>query len=189
MKKKMLAVLVCGSTLSGVSFGALADVVVQDAGTVKFVGALNAGACNVAPASLDQTVEMGNIATNTIPAAGNTSAGTTFNIQLTGCDTGTYSNATVSFNGATAAGNNKALALDNQSAGGSAVATNVGLQIFNVSDTTTPMAVDGSEQSAPATLTTGGASDLKFIAKYVALADAPGAGVANTNASFSVTYN
>lgn len=189
MKNKMLAALVCGSTLSGVSFGALADVVVQDAGTVKFVGALNAGACSVAPGSVDQTVDMGNIATNSMQSQGNTSNGTTFNIELTGCDTTTYNNATVSFNGATVSGNNKALALDNASAAGSAVATNVGLQIFNINDTTTAMAVDGSEQSAATTLTAGGKSTLKFMAKYLALADNPGAGVANTNASFSVTYN
>ncbi|CAI1567072.1 Fimbrial subunit type 1 precursor [Serratia quinivorans] len=189
MKKKMLAALVCGSTLSGVPCVALADVVVQDAGTVKFAGSLNAGACTISPGTLDQTVDMGSIATSSIPTAGNTSKGTTFNIELTGCDTATYSNASVSFNGATATGNTKALAIDNSAEGGAAIATNVGLQIFNVSDTTTPMAVDGSEQSAAATLVANGKSDLKFVAKYVALADGPTAGVANTNASFSVTYN
>ncbi|HAW1202394.1 TPA: type 1 fimbrial protein [Escherichia coli] len=110
-----------------VSFGAHAAD--QGTGTVTFTGKIVDAPCSIAPESVNQTVEMGNISSSAIR---NGSAQVkTFNIRLEGCDLqkynadgsavtdGTWSGVKVTFNGAAADAGNQYLG----------VADNVGIEL------------------------------------------------------------
>lgn len=150
-------------------------------GVVHFVGEVVNAACAVDAGSLDQTVQLGQVRTAKLSAAGDTSSNVGFNIQLNDCDTTVSTQASVAFLGATIAGKTDILALQGSAAGS---ATNVGVQILD--STGAILKLDGNTFSAPVTLSNG-TNVIPFQARYIATG-ASTAGTANADATFKVQY-
>ncbi|CAI1122985.1 fimbrial protein [Serratia ficaria] len=149
-------------------------------GTVKFTGSIVNAPCAVDNSADGQSVELGQYRVADFSKTGDVSAARTFNIGLSNCALDTYSRASVTFSGNTAAGQNTALSLE----GGSGAASGVGIQLLRDN---TPLAVDGSQASTTTSLLEG-ANSLSFQAQYIALSDAVTAGAANATADFTLTY-
>ncbi|MBU3895665.1 type 1 fimbrial major subunit FimA [Serratia rubidaea] len=186
MKSPKLAVGIF-SVLSLVSLmadaaDAAGNTVTVNGGTVHFKGEVVNAACAVDAASVDQTIQLGQVKTATLSADGKTSSAVGFNIQLNDCDTTVATKAAVAFSGVTVdAAHTTALALENSSAGG---ATNVGIQILDSAGN--PLAFDGASFSTGKTLSDG-TNILPFQARYIATGTAT-AGIADANANFKVQY-
>lgn len=101
MKLRLSGALACASLL-GLS-GQLHAATNLGNGTVEFFGAIIDAPCSIDPATVDQTVEMGQVANTTLMEYG---AGSpqNFNIKLVGCAISTASNVEVTFKGNTAPG-------------------------------------------------------------------------------------
>ncbi|HDX8594258.1 TPA: fimbrial protein [Aeromonas dhakensis] len=89
----------------------------QGHGTVRFIGAIIDAPCSIAPESVDQTVQMGEIANVLLNKQGATPL-RPFEIHLEDCDFATASDATVTFNGIPADTAKKSLALNGGGSGG-----------------------------------------------------------------------
>ncbi|NIF33062.1 fimbrial protein [Enterobacter sp. Cy-643] len=178
MKIKNLA-LVALSALS-LSSGA-AYAVTVNGGTVHFKGEIVNAACAVDAGSVDQTVQLGQVRSARLAAAGSTSSAVGFNIQLNDCDTTVSTKASVAFSGVAVTGKTDTLAIQGPAAGS---ATNVGIQILD--STSTPLALDGATFSAKTTLNDG-TNIIPLQARYIALGAAT-AGTANADATFKVQY-
>lgn len=150
-------------------------------GTIHFQGEVVNAACAVDTGSTDQTVQLGQVRTAALSAAGQTSSPVGFNIQLDDCDTKVSNQASVAFTGVTDPTNTEALALESSAAG---AATNVGVQVLD--RVGTPLTFDGATFSEPLTLNDG-TNTLPFQARYIATGVAT-AGTANANANFKVQY-
>ncbi|HIE9359440.1 TPA: type 1 fimbrial major subunit FimA [Klebsiella quasipneumoniae subsp. similipneumoniae] len=180
MKIKTLAFAV--AALSFASVAANAATVVVNGGQVHFKGEVVNAACAIDAGSMDQTVQMGQVRTAQLNAAGKTSTPVGFEIKLVDCDTTVATKSSVAFVGsAVNAANPTVLALQSSSAGG---ATNVGVQIVDKNGTA--LSVDGNTFSSPITLIDG-TNLFKFQARYFSTAAAT-AGTANADASFKVQY-
>ena len=100
MKNTIIALAVAMSFVSGASQAAG-----QGSGTVTFTGTVIDAPCSIAPESVDQTVDLGQVslATFTSGAAPNDYSGTTtpqhFTIQLEDCTLGAIKTATTLFTG------------------------------------------------------------------------------------------
>lgn len=149
-------------------------------GTVKFTGSIVDAPCAVDNSADGKSVDLGQYRVADFSKTGDVSAVKVFNIGLSNCAVDTYSKASVTFSGPTAAGSNTAISLD----GGSDSATGVGVQLLK---NNTVLAVDGSDTSSATSLLQG-ANSLTFQAQYVALADAVTPGSANATADFTLTY-
>ncbi|WP_058913906.1 type 1 fimbrial major subunit FimA [Entomohabitans teleogrylli] len=181
MKIKNLAIMTLAA-LSLSSVAAHAATVSVQGGDVHFVGTVVNAACAVNTNSVNQTVQMGQVRTVNLAAAGDVSTAVGFNIQLDDCDTSVASKAAVAFSGtAVNSTNSNVLALQSSAAGG---ATNVGVQILD--NTGTPLGLDGASYSAQTTLING-TNILPFQARYYAIAAAT-AGTANADATFKIQY-
>src|SRR5471032_1523680 len=66
-------------------------------GTIHFQGEVVNAACAVDTGSTDQTVQLGQVRTAALSAAGQTSSPVGFNIQLDDCDTKVSNQASVAF--------------------------------------------------------------------------------------------
>jgi len=146
-------------------------------GTVQFGGSIVNAPCAIDTGAAGLSVDMGQYRVSDFATTGDVSGLTPFNIALSNCAAETYTRAAVTFSGSTATGNNKALSV-NGGAGG------VGIQILQ---NHTPLAVDGSAASTPASLNEG-SNMLTFQAQYISLANAVTPGAANATANFTVTY-
>lgn len=179
-KTKYLKSLIAVSMLTaGLAQAATTTV---NGGTVRFKGEVVNTACAVDAGSVDQTVQLGQVKSTTLSAAGKTSSAVGFKIQLNDCDTTVATKAAVAFSGvAVNAENNNALAVDGSASGG---ATNVGIQILDSKGKA--LSFDGSDYSAAVTLGEG-TNSLPFQARYIATGAAT-PGIANANANFKVQY-
>lgn len=158
-----------------------ADSTAVNGGTIHFQGEVVNAACAVDTASADQTVQLGQVRTAALSAAGMTSSPVGFNIQLDDCDSKVSTSASVAFTGVTDPTNTEALALESSAAGS---ASNVGVQVLDRAGTA--LTFDGATFGAPVTLNNG-TSTLPFQARYIATGEAT-AGTANANANFKVQY-
>ena len=165
--------------------------VTVNGGSVHFTGAIVDAACAVDTGSDGQTVKLGQYRAANLAKAGATSAQVPFTIKLTDCNLGgsntaaAYSKVSVTFSGATAEGNNKALAVKAAHGGASnPAAKNVGIEIFQKD---TALALDGTVPAAADHLMTGD-NELNFSAAYVATADKATAGEADADVNFMLTY-
>lgn len=149
-------------------------------GTINFTGSITDTACTVDAASATQTVNMGDIATNSFGSAGATASSTRFTINLSGCPAAATS-ASVRFDGPLNSSNSKLLALSSGQ-----TATNIGVGFYE-QDSNTLIPVGSA--SAPVKLSAASTNALNFIAKYVSTAATVGAGSANAAATFTVAYN
>lgn len=128
MKKLILA-----TAMSGVmSASALAADAGQ--GTVTFEGSIIEAACGIAPESVDQTVNLGQVASAQL-ANGGTSRPVPFQIELVDCDTSIGSTASVTFTGGINPSLADSLAIQGTAAG-------AGVQITGVDGKVTKL--DGS---------------------------------------------
>lgn len=191
IRKSMIIMVLAGSTNFAFADELPAPVEVSSTGgIINFEGSVVNTPCIIQSDSKSQTVTLGDVTAKSIKNKGAKGQSKGFNIQLVDCDlTGVtssgaaaanYSTATVKFMGTTVSGDNKVLALgaaDNS-------ATNVGIQI---AQNNTPLALDGSAESAAQTLNTNGAS-IPFTANIVSTAANPTAGAANATVNFIVTY-
>ena len=177
MKIKTLALVMLSALTSAAAY---ADTV--NGGTVHFKGEVVNAACAVDAGSIDQTVQLGQVRSAKLAAAGQTSSAVGFNIQLNDCDTTVSEKAAIAFTGtAIDSTNPTVLALQNSAAGS---ATNVGVQILD--RTGVPLALDGATFGAQTTLNDG-TNVIPFQARYFATGAAT-AGTANADATFKVQY-
>ncbi|STW06027.1 type 1 fimbriae major subunit FimA [Klebsiella grimontii] len=128
-----LAVIVFSALSLSATAALAADPVTVNGGTVHFKGEVVNAACAVDAGSLDQTVQLGQVRSAKLAAAGSTSSPVGFNIQLNDCDITVSEKAAIAFAGtAINSTNPTVLALQGSAAGG---ATNVGVQILDRSGT------------------------------------------------------
>lgn len=181
MKIKALALsMIC--TMSAISAANAATSTVNG-GTVHFVGQVVNAACAVDAASMDQTVQMGQVRTAKLNALGATGSSVGFNIVLNDCDTTVSTKAQVAFTGTTASNNNTALAVDGSASGN---ASGVGIQILD--RTNVALVLDGATYSAISNLNDG-TNTLPFQARYIATSATVSPGNANGEVTFKITYS
>lgn len=156
MKKVILATLISGA----MSASALAAD--AGSGTVTFTGSIIEAACSIAPNSVDQTVELGAVASSQLADNGK-SAPQTFEIELQNCDMTFVTDAgtpvkTVSatFTGGISAGDttNTQLAIVGSASGAGVVITGANGM---------PVKLDGSVATAPVAIQ-GGKNILQYAA-------------------------
>jgi len=174
MKKKLLAVMVVGSTVFTTNLVHAAD------GTVKFTGNIIDNACTVDASGKDQTVQLGNVAATSFSAAGDISAGQKFDIKLTGCPEG---NVAVVFNGSADSANTDLLKLDS-----GMTATGVAVRINNEDGTQVKLNDASSIKQVEITDTEDSAT-LSYVGQYQATNATVTAGTANATSQFTVLYN
>ncbi|CNI00952.1 fimbrial protein [Yersinia pekkanenii] len=80
-------------------FASMANAADQGHGTVTFTGSIIDAPCSIAPESVDQTVELGQIS-NVVLQNGGTSNPQNFQIKLENCDTTVMNTVTTTFSGA-----------------------------------------------------------------------------------------
>ncbi|MEB5742661.1 type 1 fimbrial protein [Klebsiella aerogenes] len=154
-------------------------------GTITFNGKLTATTCdaNVDGQGPDATIILPTIGTNQLTTAGDTAGRTGFNIALSNC-AGTLQTASAFFE----AGSTVDLPTGHlKNVGGDA--TNVSLQLREVSGTENVIAVGNSNQIKNASyydITTGSA-DLPYSVEYYA-DDATTAGTVNSSVVYSIQY-
>ncbi|MDI3197821.1 type 1 fimbrial major subunit FimA [Serratia ureilytica] len=180
-KIRLINTLIAASLMTaGLAHAATTTV---NGGTVHFKGEIVNAACAVDAGSVDQTVQLGQVKTTALSAAGKTSGSVGFNIQLNDCDTSVATKAAIAFSGVAvdAADYKNALALEGSSAGS---ATNVGIQVLD--STGQALAFDGATFGSPIALSDG-TNSMSFQARYIATGVAT-PGSANANADFKVQY-
>lgn len=176
MKKNLIAAaIVTVSVLSATSAFA-------DDGQVNFKGEIIDSACEVVNnVSSPLDVTLGQVAKTAFTGAGSTAAATQFTLQLKNCPD-SVTKAAVKFDGTAAGGDNNVLQLTQETD----VATGVGIQLSDASDTVLPLFTVST--SYPLVAGTA-VNNLDFVARYIATDDTVKAGPANSVASFSVIYN
>lgn len=92
LNKIMLAAAI---TLGGIS---MANAANQGSGTVTFKGSIVDAPCSIEPGNLDQTVKLGDIASNQLKNGGKSTPQDIL-IKLVGCDVTTAKNVTATFTG------------------------------------------------------------------------------------------
>lgn len=176
------------------SVAAVPPKITVDGGKINFTGAVVNAPCAVDVDHNGQSVMLGQVATNKLVKAGDSSSVVPFTIKLTGCDLATevgddpkatvnYTKASITFNGSTIEGDTETLAL-NSLGSGEDLAQNVGIQILQNSKA---VKVDGSTATGTANLIAGN-NEIPFGATYVATGNGVVAGAANSTVSFRVTY-
>lgn len=127
MKKTTLAasvvsamMMLSASVYAAEGEGAAGAPTDQGHGTIKFVGAIIDAPCSIAPESVDQTIQMGQIANSLLEHQGEGPL-RPFDIHLEGCSLDTAKTASITFNGIPDDSEKKHLAL-NGFAKGAAIA-------------------------------------------------------------------
>lgn len=174
MKNKLLAVAIPAIFMTASAFAEIEG----ETSTIQFTGNITQATCSLDGESKGQSVQMGEVASNTFGGAGGVSNTKDFSIKLTGCDLDVATQASITFTGDTVNNDTTTLATS------ALDTTNVGIQILQNG---VPLALDGSAASSAEELNAD-ETDLKFAARYVALADDVSAGEANATASFTVNY-
>jgi type 1 fimbria pilin len=118
MNKLVVAIaMASGLTISAVN---AAD---QGHGTVTFTGSIIDAPCSIAPDSVDQTINLGEVSSVALKDSG-TSEPRPFNIKLEQCDTSTLKTVKATFSGAPSAGNPDLLGITGTAKGASIAITN-----------------------------------------------------------------
>lgn len=171
--------ILCVTTLVAMGLGLSANALAED-GTVNFKGELTTDACQVVNnMSNPAQVDLGKVAKTSFPTVGATAAAKKFTLVLKNCPPG-VSAATVAFNGNAENGDNRVLALTQETD----VATGVGVQISDVSQTVMSLGVPS--QSYP--LVSVVDNNLDFVARYVSTQSDVTPGPANSVATFDISY-
>ncbi|WP_336222351.1 fimbrial protein [Citrobacter amalonaticus] len=174
MKKLVLAVMVAGSAM------AMANMAHASDGTVKFTGNIVDTACTVDTASKDQTVPLGDVASSSFSAAGNTSTAQKFDIKLTNCPAGTVAAV---FGGNSDPANTDLLKLDS-----GMTATGVAVRINNADDGS-QVKVNDTSSAKRVTVAADGSATLSYVGQYQSTSASVTAGTADATSQFTVLYN
>lgn len=118
MKKIVVAIAMASAMTAGV-----ANAQDQGHGTVTFTGSIIDAPCSIAPDSVDQTVDLGEVS-NVALKDGGTSNPQSFDIKLEQCDTTTLKTVSATFTGAASAGNPDLLGITGTAKGASIAITN-----------------------------------------------------------------
>lgn len=171
--------ILCVTTLVAMGLGLSANALAED-GTVRFEGQLVTEACQVIndmnnPAQVD----LGKVAKTALPTIGATAGSKKFTLALKDCPP-TVNSATVAFSGTAEGGNNSVLALTQETD----VATGVGIQISDISQSVLPLGVPSEAYSLVSNVT----NNLDFVARYIATTNNVTSGPANSVATFDISY-
>lgn len=147
-------------------------------GVINFTGNITDTACKVDVSSATQTVDLGTVSKSVFGSNGATAAAKRFNILLNDCPAG-VSSAVVRFDGNTNSSNPSILALNAGS-----TASNVGVALYEQDSNTL---ISLGTNSASVNLAPDVTNTLTYFAKYMATGSVT-SGTANSNASFTVTY-
>lgn len=173
LNKLMLATVIAFSTASVAQAASN-----QGSGTVTFTGDIIDAPCSVAPESVDQTIEMGQISSRVLANQGKSSS-QPFKIQLKDCDIATQKTVKVAFTGTAADGNSDLLGLAGSASG-------AGIQLINGAG----QKVDLNGASSDAVTLLAGDNTLQFAA-YLQGSTASGAvepGDFTSVANFTLAY-
>lgn len=182
LNKNILALSVC-ALLAAAAPVLAADPtpITVDGGTVNFDGSVVTAACAISADSSSMKVDMGQIRTAALLAAGSeASAGKAFSIKLTDCDASTYSGVAVTFSGVTDA--TDATYLQAGTSGSSA--QNVAIRLYDEAG----KAISIGTASDVITLRDGD-NALNFTAKYASPKGGATAGDASAMATYTLTYS
>lgn len=157
-------------------------------GTINFTGKIIDSGCEatVNGGTNTGTVPLGNVYKSAFKGVGTTAGGTAsatgFTIEMNDCPS-TVTSVTFKFDGTSAGGDPKAIALTDAPG----VATGVGVQL---TDKNSNIITLGAESAAYAIANTGAGSvnTLDFFAKYVQTLPTVTTGPANATATFTVNY-
>lgn len=119
----MIKKTVAATLMIMLSGAVLADETVptnQGSGVIKFIGAIVDAPCSIAPESVDQTIQMGQVSNNLLENKGESPL-RAFGIHLENCSLETAKTATITFNGIPDDSEKKHLSI-NGSAKGAAIA-------------------------------------------------------------------
>lgn len=185
MKKILLisAVIAMACTASSAAFaaGSEATPMTVNGGTIKFTGSVTDAPCAISMAMKDHVVPMKQVRTAHLTAAGQVSGQpTAFNIDLEDCDTSTYKNATLTFNGTPDSTITTALA--NQST--SDAAKHVALQLSGPDG----KVLNLGEASSSITLIDG-TNQVPLTVDYIATDAAATAGSVEATATVQIVYS
>lgn len=176
MKKSIIIVVL--TTLAAVS----SSSAFAAAGTVNFAGNILDSACDVAIASQNQTVIIGDFYKSEFQGMGAKTAAKDFDIVLKNCPD-TVTSAKVRFDGASDLVNPSLLAINDSVAG---AATGVAINLMSADKADLPL---NGENNYNYVLSSSQDNNLKFYAQYISTAASVTAGPANSVANFSVVYN
>lgn len=156
MKKVILAVLISGA----MSASALAAE--AGSGSVTFTGSIIEAACSIAPNSVDQTVELGAVASSQLADNGK-SAPQTFEIELQNCDMSFETEAGTPVKTVSATFTGGISANDTTSTQLAIVGSAAGAGVVITGSNGVPVKLDGSVSTAPVAIQNG-----KNILQYAA---------------------
>lgn len=176
--KKIFAVTAVTVAMGFISFANAATPASGNPGTVRFIGEIVSGACGIDANSMDQTVSLGQVPSNSFKAIGDRSTPVKFDITLTDCDTSTQKNARFTFSGV----QDPAVPALFATTG---LAENVGIRLQASAG---EMLENGKEQVSPVVLQNGN-NVVSFAAMYEATAATVTTGEADSVANFTVAYN
>ncbi|MEB6377364.1 type 1 fimbrial protein [Leclercia adecarboxylata] len=174
MKKTMIVLSTLAAVCSSSAFAA--------AGTVNFSGNILDSACDVAVASQNQTVIIGNFYRSEFTEKGDRTAAKDFDIILKDCPD-TVTSAKVRFDGAPDKVDPSLLAINSAVEG---AASGVAINLMSADKTDLPL---HGENNYNYDLSNTQDNTLKFFAQYISTASSVTAGSANSVANFSVVYN
>jgi major type 1 subunit fimbrin (pilin) len=169
--------------LPGASYAEDPAPVTVDGGTINFEGSVVTAACALSSNSANMTVDMGQVRTTVLSAAGSVaSTGKDFSILLDDCDVTTYTGVSITFNGSGDSTDPTALATGVN--GSSSSAQNVAIRFYDEAGT----AVKLNEASSVTSLRAG-SNQINFSAKYASPHGGATAGDASAVATYTLTYS
>lgn len=152
-------------------------------GTVKFTGSIVKSTCTVNSSDTNKEVFIGKYPTNAFSKIGDVTASKAFTINLSNCDSGTY---TLRFDGPTVAGNPNLLAVS--------AATGVGIEILDNNEKVLPINQTADDNTAwvsassTNTTTPNGTAAFNLKARYKSFNQSVTPGEANASTSFTIEY-
>ncbi|MTD41137.1 fimbrial protein [Erwinia sp. CPCC 100877] len=169
--------------LPGAAYAEAPTPVTVDGGTINFEGSVVAAACALSSNSADMTVDMGQVRTTVLSAAGSVApTGKDFSILLEDCDASAYTGVSITFNGNADSTDPTALATGVN--GSTSSAQNVAIHLFDEAGA----AVKLNEPSSVTPLRTG-SNQINFSAKYASPHGGATAGDASAVATYTLTYS
>ncbi|CUR53755.1 Fimbrial domain-containing protein [Serratia symbiotica] len=150
-------------------------------GKINFQGSIIDSACIISTSSINQTIILGSVSIKEFTNIGSTASYAPFNIILTNCPD-SITSAKIYFNGITHPDNNTILKLHPDQE-----ANNIGIAIY---DKNNKMQIPiNTSITKEISLLPSITNTLEFVAKYFATNIPVTTGKANSNVSFTITYN
>ncbi|ANS43582.1 fimbrial protein [Serratia inhibens] len=160
------------ATVLAFGVSSMAHAADQGQGKVTFTGSIIDAPCSIAPESVDQTVDMGQIS-NVALKNGGKSMPRQFEIKLEQCDTTTMKTVTTTFNGDSSSANPDLLGIIGNASGASIAITDMASNLIKLGEATPPQTLnDGNNTLRFAAYLQGdGASAAIVPGDFTAIAD------------------